>query len=144
MHLTVPKVRTQAAAIVLTFAIWLSAPAVWAGILDTSEDYWAVLAGYGQSFPGWGLTEERVHSFDLVPRYSHLTIDDIGSGWFAGQHDTFIELPLHVVDGPGFDTSAMVGVNLLAAYTFTAHPVWQPYIFGGGGILYVRYGPVHG
>ena len=30
----------------------------------------------------------------------------------------------------------MVGVNLLAAYTFTAHPVWQPYIFGGGGILY--------
>lgn len=134
MCVTVSKVTSQVFVIVLTCAVWLSAPAAWAGILDTSEDYWALLAGYGQSFPGWGLTEERVHSFDLVPRYSHLTIDDIGSGWFAGRHDTFVELPLHFVTGP--DTSAMAGLNLLAAYTFTAHPVWQPYVFGGGGILY--------
>lgn len=107
-----------------------------AALFDTTDDYWALLAGYGQSFPGWGQTEERVHSLDLVPRYSHLTIDDMGSGWYAGRHDTFVELPLHLVGGPGIDTSAMLGVNLLAAYTFTGHDTWQPYLFGGGGILY--------
>ena len=129
-------VTIQATALLLSLSIWVSAPAAWGGILDTSEDYWALLAGYGQSFPGWGLTEERVHSLDVVPRYSHLTIDDIGSGWYAGRHDTFVELPLHLVDGPGIDTSAMVGINLLAAYTFTSPTTWQPYVFGGGGILY--------
>lgn len=136
---SVPLERPKAAlcgavAIFLALGLWLTVPVSQAGLLDTSDDYWALLAGYGQSFPGWGLTEERVHSFDLVLRYSHLTIDDIGSGWLAGRHDTFVELPLHFVTGP--DTSAMVGVNLLAAYTFTAHSIWQPYVFGGGGILY--------
>lgn len=103
---------------------------------NTADDYWALMFGYGQSFPGWGQTEERVHSFEFAPRYSHLTIDGIGSGWWAGRHDTLIELPLTVVGGPGFDTSAMAGLNLLAAYTFTADDCWQPYMFGGGGILY--------
>ncbi|WP_181040434.1 acyloxyacyl hydrolase [Desulfobulbus oralis] len=103
---------------------------------NTADDYWALMFGYGQSFPGWGQTEERVHSFEFAPRYSHLTIDGIGSGWWAGRHDTLIELPLTVVGGPGFDTSAMAGLNLLAAYTFTADDCWQPYVFGGGGILY--------
>ena len=103
---------------------------------DTAEDYWTLLFGYGRSFPGWGLTTERVHSYEVVPRYSHLTIGDIGRGWWAGRHDTMIELPLTVVDGRDFDTGIMAGVNLLAAYTFTAHDTWQPYLFGGGGILY--------
>lgn len=103
---------------------------------NTADDYWALMFGYGQSFPGWGQTEERVHSFEFAPRYSHLTIDGIGSGWWAGRHDTLIELPITVVGGPGFDTSAMAGLNLLAAYTFTADDCWQPYVFGGGGILY--------
>ena len=92
--------------------------------------------GYVQSFPGWGQTEERGHSVEIVPRYSHLTIGNIGSGWWAGRHDTLIEAPVTLVDGPGFDASAMVGLNLLAAYTFTVGKNWQPYIFGGGGILY--------
>lgn len=130
------RVGVQVVAMGLTLGVWLLAPSSWAGVFDTTDDYWALLAGYGQSFPGWGLTEERVHSFDVVPRYSHLTIDDMGSGWYAGRHDTFVELPLHLVGGPGIDTSAMLGVNLLAAYTFTGHDTWQPYLFGGGGILY--------
>ena len=128
--------RRKAIFLAATLCLLLAPATARADFFDTSRDYWTLLAGYGQSFPGWGLTEERVHSFDLVPRYSHLTISDLGSGWYAGQHDTFIELPLSVVDGPGFDTSAMVGVNFLAAYTFTSNDTWQPYIFGGGGILY--------
>ena len=101
---------------------------------DTTQDEWALLGGYGQSFPGWGLTEERVQTVDIVPRYSHLTVGDMGSGWYAGKHDTLIELPLHVVTSPG--TSTMTGFNLLACYTFTANETWQPYLFGGGGLVY--------
>jgi len=101
---------------------------------DTSEDTWALLGGYGQSIPDWGRTTERVETLDLVPRYSHLTIDNLGSGWFKGFHSTLIELPVHVVTSP--DVSAMVGLNLLACYTFTASDQWRPYIFGGGGPVY--------
>lgn len=75
-----------------------------------------------------------METIDLVPRYSHMTFDDLGSGWFKGFHSTLIELPMHVVTSP--DASAMVGVNLLACYTFTANDDWRPYIFGGGGPVY--------
>ena len=101
---------------------------------DTSKDSWSLLGGYSQSFPGWGQTTERVQTVDFVPRYNHMTIDNIGSGWLRGYHTTLIELPLHLVTDP--DTSAMVGVNFLACYTFTASEQWQPYIFGGGGPVY--------
>ena len=31
----------------------------------------------------------------------------------------------------------MIGINFLANYTFTANEQWQPYIFGGGGPVYI-------
>ena len=111
--------------------IWLFVSATSVFAWDSSKDNWALLGGYGQSLPGWGRTTQRVETIDLVPRYSHMTFDDLGSGWFKGFHSTLIELPMHVVTSP--DTSAMVGVNLLACYTFTANDDWRPYIFGGGG-----------
>ena len=118
----------------LCWMIWLlGAPPAALG-WDTSKDTWALLGGYGQSFPGWGQTTQRVQTFDLVPRYNHLTIDNLGSGWLRGFHSTLIELPVHVVTSP--DSSMMVGINLLACYTFTAFDEWQPYIFGGGGPVY--------
>jgi hypothetical protein len=112
---------------------------VWA--LDTSQDTWEVLAGYGESYPGWGLTTQRVQTIDLTPRYSHLTIDKMGSGLLRGQHWTFVELPLSTVLSP--DDSAMLGVNLLAAYRFTTSETWQPYVFGGGGLVY-SFADIHG
>lgn len=105
-----------------------------ANAFDTSQDIWSVLGGYGESYPGWGRTTERVRTIDLSPRYSHLTIDHLGSSWYAGYHTTLIELPVHVVTSP--DTSAMVGVNFLACYTFIVDDRWHPYIFGGGGPVY--------
>ncbi len=101
---------------------------------DTSQDTKALLGGYGQSLPGWGRTTERVQTIDFVPRYSHLTIDGLGSGWYRGYHSTLIELPVHFVTSP--DVSSMIGVNFLACYTFTANDQWRPYIFGGGGPVY--------
>lgn len=111
-----------------------SAPSAEAGGFDTSKDSWTILAGYGQSFPGWGDTTERVQTADLVPRYSHVIFDDLGSGWYRGYHSIFLELPVSTVLSPDF--AAMIGVNFLAAYTFTAAENWQPYLFGGGGPVY--------
>ncbi len=105
-----------------------------AGGFDTSEDSWAIITGYGQSFPGWGETTQRVETIDLIPRYAHHIINDIGSGWYQGFHSIMIELPVSVIVSQ--DVSSMVGLNFLACYTFTRADEWQPYIFGGGGPVY--------
>ncbi len=102
--------------------------------LDTSKDNWAFISGYGQSFPGWGETTQRVQTLDFIPRYNHRIFDNIGSGWYRGYHSLFLELPVSLVVSP--DVATMVGVNFLAAYTFTAGQQWQPYVFGGGGPVY--------
>lgn len=101
---------------------------------DTSRDNWAIISGYGQSFPGWGDTTQRVETIDLIPRYNHHIFDDIGSGWYQGYHSLLVELPVSFVVSP--DVSTMVGINFLACYTFTAAQQWQPYLFGGGGPVY--------
>ncbi len=102
--------------------------------IDTSKDNWAILSGYGQSSPGWGETTQRVETLDLIPRYNHHILDNIGSGWYRGYHSLLLEVPLSFVVAP--DVSAMVGINFLAAYTFTAGQQWQPYLFAGGGPVY--------
>jgi len=95
---------------------------------------WAVLAGYGTSHPGWGETETRVETVDLVGRYSTTIVEDIGSSWYRGFHSLFVELPVHfLVD---YGDSAMVGINFLASYTFTSSS-YLPYIFAGGGPVYI-------
>lgn len=105
-----------------------------AGGFDTSNDTWAMLAGYGQSFPGWGETTQRVKTVDIVPRYSHVIFDDLGSGWYRGYHSIFVETPFSYVASP--DSSAMVAINFLAVYTFTSDQLYQPYVLGGGGPVY--------
>lgn len=121
----------------------LSAVAVWQALTLVSlaqegsfapHKSWAFLAGYGRSFAGWGETSQDVEALDLVPRYSFLTHEDIGSGWYRGNHSTLIELPVHLVTHP--DDSCMVGINFLACYTFTAGGSLRPYLFGGGGPVY--------
>ena len=105
-----------------------------AAIINTSKDSWAVLGGYGQSFPGWGQTTQRVETIDMVPRYNHLIFDDMGSGWYSGFHSLLLEVPVHFVVSP--DVSTMIGMNFLACYTFTASTQMRPYLFGGGGPVY--------
>ncbi len=102
--------------------------------LDTSYDNWAIIAGYGQSFPGWGQTTQRVETLDLIPRYNHRIFDNPGSDWYRGFHSILVEVPVSLV--VSHDVSTMIGVNFLAAYTFTANRQWQPYVFGGGGPVY--------
>lgn len=115
-------------------AVLVSAAPALSFVFDTSEDSRELLLGYGQSFPGWGLTTERVHTLDIVPRYTHQMFHLFSGTWWQGRYATMVELPVQIVLDP--DTSAMLGINFLARYTFTASQQWQPYIFGGGGPLY--------
>ena len=118
----------------LTSQVVLRTDSADAALIDTSKDTWAALGGYGQSFPGWGQTTQRVETIDLVPRYNHVIFDDIGSGWYRGFHSILVEVPVHFVVSP--DTSSMIGMNFLACYTFTADQTIHPYLFGGGGPVY--------
>jgi len=103
-------------------------------LLDTTNDSYSVFTGYGQSFPGWGTTTQRVETVDLIFRHEHPIFAGLGSSWYQGFHSIFMEVPFHFVVSP--DESVMIGLNFLAAYTFTASSDWQPYIFGGGGPVY--------
>jgi lipid A 3-O-deacylase len=128
-------VRIQAVLFFLVLSCTVShTAAAGAAALDTSKDTWAVLGGYGQSFPGWGQTTQRVETIDLVPRYNHVIFDDIGSGWYQGFHSILVEVPVHFVVSP--DVSTMIAMNFLACYTFTADQTIHPYLFGGGGPVY--------
>lgn len=98
------------------------------------DTQWSIMTGYGTSHPGWGKTETRVETIDLALRHSTIIVDNVGSSWYKGYHSTFIELPLHFLINP--DDTPMVGINFLAAYTFTSFS-FQPYLFGGGGPVYV-------
>lgn len=130
-----PFRRTSFLALLMTSVlIFVASSPLHAFTFDTSLDDKALLVGYGQSIPGWGLTTERVETIDLIPRYNHVIFHDLGSGWLKGRYSTMVELPLHIVVNP--TDSAMIGVNFLARYTFTADNQWQPYIFGGGGPVY--------
>ena len=129
----VDRVRSTVLVAVLAGLLFAGLPGR-AAALDTSSDSWWTLVGYGQSVPGWGQTSERVQTIDFGLRYQHHIFDDLGRGWYRGFHSILLELPVHVVVSP--DESAMVGVNFLAAYTFTADERWRPYIFGGGGPVY--------
>lgn len=121
--------------ILLSCLICFPAQDLKAGVLmDTSNDSHLVLGGYGQSFPGWGETTQRVETVDVIFRHNHHIFEDMGSSWYKGFHSIFLEIPFHFVVNP--DESAIVGLNFLAAYTFTANELWQPYLFGGGGPLY--------
>lgn len=95
---------------------------------------WSVLAGYGSSHPGWGETKARIETIDLVFRYSTLIAENIGSSWYSGYHTLFIEVPFHYL--LDHEDSPMVGINFLANYTFT-ESILQPYVFAGGGPVYV-------
>jgi hypothetical protein len=110
------------------------ADAAGAAFIDTAKDSWGILGGYGRSFPGWGRTTERVETLDITPRYSHVILADLGSGWYRGFHSLLLELPVHLLISP--ETSAMAGLNFLACYTFTAADTLHPYLFGGGGPVY--------
>jgi hypothetical protein len=105
-------------------------------VFKTPDSYWSFLGGYGISHKGLGKTRVQVQVLDFILQYDRVLLEDMGSSWYKGHHSLLLELPFTLVVDP--DVSPMVGVNILAAWTFDSSDTLQPYFFGGGGILYTN------
>jgi len=104
-----------------------------------AEGEYGFLTGYGITHRGFGDTRSQVETFDLILRYGRFLSDEVGKGhWYQGRHELLLELPWHlVVDHSG---RSMVGGYILGSWKFTAPERLVPYLFAGGGILYVDLG----
>jgi opacity protein-like surface antigen len=107
--------------------------------VSTSPGEFALLSGYGISHKGYGETRTQVQTFDVVLRYGHFLSDEIGKGhWYQGRHEVLLELPYALaVD---HDCRSMIGATILGSWKFTGAEQFTPYLFGGGGIIYVDLG----
>jgi lipid A 3-O-deacylase len=97
---------------------------------------WRLLLGYGESHPGWGDTQERVETRDLILRQDRPQAYTRGQDWYIHRRSLQIELPLHLLQRP--DEPPMFGVYFNSCWTFLADPRYQPYLLVGGGALYTR------
>ncbi len=108
-------------------------------VSGASREY-SLLAGYGTTHRGFGETRTRVQTVDVIGRFGYFLSDEIGRGWYRGRHELFVELPLHLAVDPR--TRAMTGFYLLGSWKFTGlkEKRLYPYVFAGGGVLFVDLG----
>jgi opacity protein-like surface antigen len=108
-------------------------------ILTSASSEFILLGGYGITHRGYGDTRTQVQTFDIIFKYGHFLSGEIGKGhWYQGRHEVFLELPLHLaVDHGG---RSMVGGTILGSWKFTSLDRVTPFLFAGGGILYVDLG----
>ena len=106
---------------------------------STAKGEFGVLTGYGISHIGFGATRHQVQTWDVIPRAGFFLSDEIGKeSWYQGRHEVVLELPYHMaVDRGG---RSMVGGYALGHWRFTSMDKVVPYIFAGGGPLYVDLG----
>ena len=105
----------------------------------TAGSEFAFLSGYGISHRYFGATRTQVQTWDAILRYGHFLSDEVGKGsWYQGRHEILVELPYHL--GLDHDGRSMVGGYLLGSWKFTSLKDFAPYVFAGGGILYVDLG----
>ena len=104
---------------------------------EASREY-GVLAGYGITHRGFGETRTQVQTADAIFRFGHFLSGDLGEGWYRVRHELLLELPVHLaVDHDG---RVMTGGYILGRWSFTALREAVPYLFAGGGVLYVDLG----
>lgn len=105
----------------------------------TADYELALLSGYGISHRGFGETRTQVQTFDIIPRLGWFLSDELGKGsWFQGRHQLLVELPYHLAVDHG--ARSMVGGYILGSWKFTGLTSLKPYIFAGGGPVYVDLG----
>jgi lipid A 3-O-deacylase len=125
---------------ILTLFIFLTPPPARAeNAVTTASSECALLTGYGITHRGFGATRTQVQTWDVIARYGRFLSDEVGKGsWYQGRHELLVELPYHMaVD---HDDRSMVGGYLLGSWKFTGLESIYPYVFAGGGILYVDLG----
>lgn len=106
-------------------------------LVDADREY-AILAGYGITHRGFGATRSQVQTFDAILRYGRFLSGELGEGWYRVRHELLLELPLHLAVDRNART--MTGGYILGCWRFTAREDLAPYLFAGGGILYVDLG----
>lgn len=98
-----------------------------------------LLTGYGITHRGFGETRTQVQTWDAIARLGWYLSDEIGKGsWYQGRHQLLVELPYHLAVDHG--ARSMVGGYLLGSWKFTGLASMKPYIFAGGGPVYVGLG----
>ncbi len=104
-----------------------------------SREY-TLLAGYGITMRGFGATRTEVQTVDAIGRFGYFLSDEVGKGWYRGRHELLVELPVHLAVDP--QTRVMTGGYLLGSWKFTGlkEERLYPYVFAGGGVLYVDLG----
>lgn len=106
--------------------------------LKSAQYEYSLLTGYGITHRGFGDTRTQVQTVDMIGRFGWFLSRELGSGWYQGRHELLVELPLHLAVDP--KVAPMTGGYLLGSWKFTALENWAPYVFAGGGILYVDLG----
>lgn len=108
-------------------------------VVTTSPGEFTILTGYGITHKGYGETRTQVQTLDLMLRYGHFLSGEIGQGhWYQGRHEVLLELPYHLaVDHDG---RSMVGGTIFGSWKFTGADQFTPFLYAGGGILYVDLG----
>ena len=109
------------------------------GAVLSSPGEYTLLTGYGVTHRGFGATRTQVQTYDLILRYGHFLSGEAGAGhWFQGRHEVLLELPFSLaVD---HKDRTMVGGTLLGSWKFTGWEPVTPYLFVGGGLIYVDLG----
>ncbi|MDA8430435.1 MAG: acyloxyacyl hydrolase [Geobacteraceae bacterium] len=107
--------------------------------VTTSPGEFALLSGYGITHRGYGATRTQVQTYDIILRYGHFLSGELGTGhWYQGRHEVLLELPYHLaVDHNG---RSMVGGTILGSWKFTGSDQITPFLFAGGGVLFVDLG----
>ncbi|KAB0669792.1 acyloxyacyl hydrolase [Oryzomonas sagensis] len=108
-------------------------------VVTTAQSEYALLTGYGITHRYFGATRTQVQTWDAIARYGRFLSQEVGRGsWYQGRHELLVEVPYHMaVD---HDARSMVGGYLLGSWKFTGLEGISPYVFAGGGILYVDLG----
>jgi lipid A 3-O-deacylase len=108
--------------------------------VPTASREYTLLAGYGITHRGFGATRTQVQTVDAIGRFGYFLSNEVGTGWYRGRHELLVELPLHLAVDPR--TRAMTGGYLLGSWKFTGlkQERLYPYVFAGGGVLFVDLG----
>ena len=120
--------------VLLGFA--LISPTTYAVDESLLSEEWYLLGGVGQSHPGWGDTQERVKTTDLIIRRESPIGGVQGSGSYKYRRTFLLELPVHLLRSP--DEPPMIGLSFQACWTLVSRPDLQPYFFVGGGPVYTE------
>ena len=108
-------------------------------IVSRAKGELGILTGYGSSFSGFGETRHTVQTWDTILRAGFFLSDELGKGsWYQGRHQILLELPYHLAFD--HDGRSMVGGYGLGHWRFTALDKAVPYVFAGGGVLFVDLG----